>query len=90
MLEVASAGVVGLLAIHVANGASSHLVRELMDHGTSWCTGSWRPVSPRADNAHEELHVCPLSAGALLAVGRFPQDLRANVWQVSLAVMAPG
>jgi hypothetical protein len=84
-LEGSGSGVLALAARELSGDHSRRLVEEALGRWSSWCTDArFSPIERFQD---EEFHRCALPGGPLLVVGRFPQDLEADLWQVSLTVM---
>lgn len=89
-LELGGLGVIGLVASDLSGAQSTKLLQQALEQGPRWCAGSWTPVPVRDENAHEEFHTCPTRGGPTLAAGRFPKDLRGDLWQVSVSVIGTG
>jgi hypothetical protein len=89
-LELGGTGVIGLVASELSGAQSTKLLQQALAQGSHWCAGSWTHVPVRDENAHEEFHTCPTRGGPTLAAGRFPKDLRADLWQVSVSVIGAG
>lgn len=88
-LELSKAQI-GLVATDLTDSDSADLLAQAMKQLASACGSPWTEIPSRADNAHEEIHTCPASAGSMLVLGRFPVDLGTGRWQFSLAVLGPG
>lgn len=88
-LELSKA-TIGLVATDLTDSDSSDLLTQAMKQLAGACGSPWTEIPSGADNAHEEFHTCPATAGSMLVVGRFPRDLGAGRWQFSLAVLGPG
>jgi hypothetical protein len=86
-LELGAEGVIGLVASDLSDTQSRDLLRAALTHGRSWCEGPWNAVGVRGDDAHQELHTCVAPGGSTLAAGRFPTDLEADLWQVSVSII---
>lgn len=89
-LELGQPSTIGLFAKDLSDEASAKLLQQTLRQLTSVCQEPWSLSPSRADNAHEEFHTCPTGSGAILVLGRFPSNLGAGTWQVSLAVLGPG
>jgi hypothetical protein len=88
-LELSKA-TVGLVATDLTDSDSADLLAQALRQLAGACGQPWTRSPGRAENAHEELHTCPATAGSLLVLGRFPVDLAGGRWQFSLAVLGPG
>lgn len=88
-LELSKAQV-GLVATDLTDSDSAELLAQALRQLAGACGAPWTEIPSRADNAHEELHTCPATAGSMLVLGRFPSDIGAGRWQFSLAVLGPG
>ena len=86
-LELAERGVVSLVGLDIPGDDSESLATAARERLTASCTSSWQKAPGRADDAHRELHTCDAEGGPVLVVGRFPSDLSADLWQVSIAVL---
>ena len=89
-LELGQPSTIGLFAKDLSDDASAKLLQQTLRQLTSACQEPWSLNPSRADNAHEEFHTCPTGSGAVLVLGRFPSNLGAGTWQVSLTVLGPG
>jgi hypothetical protein len=84
-LEGGSGGVLAVAARDFSGEQSQRLVRQALGRWKGWCASTrFDPIERFQD---EEFHSCALPGGPLLVIGRFPQDLEADLWQVSLTVM---
>lgn len=88
-LELSKAQI-GLVAADLTDSDSADLLTQALKQLAGACSQPWTEIPSRADNAHEEIHTCPASAGSMLVLGRFPSDLASGRWQFSLAVLGPG
>lgn len=88
-LELSKA-TIGLVAADMSDSDSAELLTQALKQLAGACVQPWTAIPSRADNAHEELHTCPATAGSMLVLGRFPSDLAGGRWQFSLAVLGPG
>lgn len=87
-LEGGAGGVLAVAARDFTGEQSERVVRQALGRWSSWCESArFDPIERYQD---EEFHSCALPGGPLLVVGRFPQDLEADLWQVSLTVMGAG
>lgn len=77
--------VITLSALGVSDVESEELVTRFRQRWRARCQADF--VGLDADANHEFFR-CPLAGGPILVVGRFPRDLEADLWQVSLAVMS--
>lgn len=84
-LESGSSGILAMAARDLDGEQSQKLVRQAKARWRDWCVGSGFSAIERF--AEEEFQSCALPGGPLLVIGRFPQDLEADLWQVSLTVM---
>lgn len=89
-LDLGRDSVIGLRADELTDQASEQLVRQSMQRLASACAEPWTPVPRGADDALKEFHTCPTPSGALLSVGRLPNDASGGRWRFSLAVLGPG
>jgi len=88
-IELGDMGVVGLAAMELSDRDSTELLRRALEAARRWCLGPLRPAPQREEHRQDEFHMCPVAEGPLLAIGRFPRDLDADLWQVSLTVLGP-
>lgn len=86
MLEVGE-GVISLTADALTDSISGKLVALALDTTRESCEGGFQSVD---GPVNQEFQRCTLRAGPLLYVGRFPRDLDADRWQVSIAVVDAG
>lgn len=86
MLEVGE-GVVSLTADAVTDRVSGKLVELALTTTRGSCLDNFQSVD---GPVNQEFSTCTLRAGPLLYVGRFPRDLDADRWQVSIAVVDAG
>ncbi len=85
-LEVGE-GVVSLTAEGLTERVSGKLVALALDTIGEACQGDFHSVE---GPVNQEFSMCALRSGPVLYVGRFPQDLDADRWQVSIAVVDAG
>lgn len=85
-LEVGE-GVVSLTSDELTEQVSGKLVALALDTTRQSCEGGFQSVD---GPVNQEFQRCTLHAGPLLYIGRFPRDLDADRWQVSLAVVDAG
>jgi hypothetical protein len=85
-LEMGDGGMLGLVSTGLDGAESEALVQEARREGDAWCLDPWTPVSSPED-AYREFHTCSVEGGAILAVGRLPRDLEADLWQVSVTLL---
>lgn len=88
-LELSKASI-GLVAVDLTDSDSAELLAQTIKQLAGACAQPWTEIPSGADNAHEEFHTCPATAGSQLVLGRFPSDLGSGRWQFSLAVLGPG
>jgi hypothetical protein len=86
MLEVGE-GVVSLTADALTDQVSGKLVERALATTRGSCSDNFQSVD---GPVNQEFSTCTLRAGPLLYVGRFPRDLDADRWQVSIAVVDAG
>jgi hypothetical protein len=86
MLEVGE-GVVSLTADALTDQVSGKLVERALTTTRGSCSDNFQSVD---GPVNQEFSSCTLRAGPLLYVGRFPRDLDADRWQVSIAVVDAG
>jgi hypothetical protein len=86
LLEVGE-GVVSLTADSLTEQTSGKLVALALDTTRESCESGFASVD---GPVNQEFQRCTLRAGPLLYVGRFPRDLDADRWQVSIAVVDAG
>jgi hypothetical protein len=86
LLEVGE-GVVSLTADSLTEQTSGKLVALALETTSESCEGGFSSVD---GPVNQEFQRCTLRAGPLLYVGRFPRDLDADRWQVSIAVVDAG
>ncbi|MFV8751027.1 hypothetical protein ACNOYE_10820 [Nannocystaceae bacterium ST9] len=86
VLEVGE-GVVSLTAESLTERVSEKLVALALDTAGDSCIDGFDAVE---GPVNQEFSSCTLRSGPLLYVGRFPQDLDADRWQVSIAVVDAG
>ena len=84
-LESGESGILAVAARDLDGDQSQELIRQAKSRWREWCVGSGFSAIERF--AEEEFQSCALPGGPLLVIGRFPQDLEADLWQVSLTVM---
>lgn len=84
----AGGGVVALTAAEVGGDESSSILDFALARFDEWCED--RSFIALDGKVHQEFHRCALPEGPYLVVGRFPCDLEADRWQVSIAVMDEG
>lgn len=84
-LESGDSGILAVAARDLDGDQSQDLIRQAKSRWRDWCVGSGFSAIERF--AEEEFQSCALPGGPLLVIGRFPQDLEADLWQVSLTVM---
>jgi hypothetical protein len=87
-LEASTSGVLAVAARDLDGKQSRQVVDLALRRWRDWCEGARFSRVERFQD--EEFHRCALPGGPLLLVGRFPQDLEADLWQVSLTVMGAG
>lgn len=81
-------GVVALTVPDSDSTESAALLEFALTRFDEWCAdGSFETVDVKL---HQEVHRCPLPEGPYLLVGRFPRDLEADRWQLSIAIMDAG
>ena len=84
----AGGGVVALTAKELAGLESADLLEFMRGRYAQWCReGGFTAIEGKR---YEELYRCDLDAGPYIVVGRFPRDLEADRWQVSIAVLDAG
>lgn len=81
VLEMATVGVIGLVATDLEADASAELAQAARLEVERMCE---RPWTESQDHA---FFTCPVLGGSTLAVGRVPSDKRGSAWQVSIAVL---
>jgi hypothetical protein len=86
LLEVGE-GVVSLTADSLTEEISGKIVALALDTTRESCEGGFQTVD---GPVNQEFQRCILRAGPMLYVGRFPRDLDADRWQVSIAVVDAG
>ncbi len=87
-LEGSARGVLAIAGRDFDGSQSAQVVNLALRRWRAWCADSrFSPIERFQD---EEFHSCALPGGPLLVIGRFPQDLEADLWQVSLSVMGAG
>jgi hypothetical protein len=86
VLEVGE-GVVSLTADALTDQVSGKIVALALDTTRPSCEDGFSSVD---GPVNQEFQRCTLRAGPLLYVGRFPRDLDADRWQVSIAVVDAG
>ncbi len=87
LLEVGN-GVVSLSTEGLSEQQSSSVLELARETSLDACAE--QRFVPVEAAVHQEFQRCTLSAGPLLYVGRFPRDLEADRWQVSIAVVDSG
>ena len=87
-LEVGGRGMVGLVSSSLSGADSQRLLGAALEATRRLCTEPWQAVPNRDENAKEELHTCAVAGGPVLAVGRLPRDVQADLWQVSVTLLA--
>gem|GEM_PF-2105758 len=81
-------GVLALSTTHIAERESAEILAFALERFDSWCEGgSFERTDSRINH---EVYRCALPEGPYLLVGRFPNDLEAELWQISIAVMDAG
>ncbi|NVB38492.1 hypothetical protein G6O69_11685 [Pseudenhygromyxa sp. WMMC2535] len=81
-------GVIALTSTEVDEAGSAEVVEFALQRFDDWCARNF--FEPVEGKIHEELYRCSLPEGPFLVVSRFPRDLDADRWQVSIAVMDAG
>lgn len=87
-LEGNAGGIFAIAGRDFDGSRSRQIVELALRRWREWCVGARFSRVERFQD--EEFHRCALPGGPLLLVGRFPQDLEADLWQVSLTVMGAG
>jgi hypothetical protein len=83
----ASSEVISLSAVDLDALQSETLLDFARTRFDEWCAGDFEEIeSPKL----EVFYRCPLPEGPYLVVARFPRDLDAGRWQVSIAVVDAG
>lgn len=80
-------GVVSLSADALTERTSGKLVSLALDTTAEACVDEFESVE---GPVNQEFLRCTLRAGPMLYIGRFPRDLDADRWQVSIAVVDAG
>lgn len=83
----ASDGVLSLSAIDIGDAASAELFEFARRRFDGWCATPFTSFEGR--HLHE-FYRCGLAEGPYLVVARFPRDLKADRWQVSIAILDAG
>jgi hypothetical protein len=77
---------VTLSALGLDGPQAQALWSSLRDRWARRCREPFAPIG--GEEAHRELVRCSFGDGPVLVLGRFPRDLEADLWQVSLAVVS--
>jgi hypothetical protein len=82
--EIGDMPLVGFVSRNLSEVASRALLDEATRMAAAWCHEPWQ--SP-GTSTHGELRTCAVDGGAILSVGRWPRDLEADLWQVSVTLL---
>jgi hypothetical protein len=83
----ATAAVLSLTADALDEARSDELYELARARFASWCAGAFEELD---GTDHLVFYRCPLPEGPFLVIARFPRDLEAGQWQVSIAVLDAG
>lgn len=83
----ASQGVISLSASNLDASASEELSTRARERFEGWCAAEFEELEGAK---REVFHRCPLPEGPYFVIARFPRDLEASEWQVSIAVVDAG
>jgi len=83
----ASEGVLSLSAVDIGDAESAELFEFARSRFNGWCAA---PCSQFEGQNLQEFCRCSLPEGPYLVVARFPRDLKADRWQVSIAIVDAG
>jgi hypothetical protein len=84
----ASHGVLSLSAVDLDDGESAELFELAQRRFDGWCAG--RSLQRLESDALAEFLRCSLADGPYLVIARFPRDLEAGRWQISIAIVDAG
>ena len=84
----ASDGVLSLTAVDIDDAQSAELFAFAQQRFAGWCAGD--PLKHFAGEGLQEFYRCSLPEGPYLIVARFPRELEAGRWQVSIAIVDAG
>ena len=83
----ASPGVLSLSAIDIGDAESADLFEFARRRFDGWCA---TPFTRFEGQGLQEFYRCSLPAGPFLVLAKFPRDLKADRWQVSIAILDAG
>jgi hypothetical protein len=83
----ASHGVLSLSAAEIGDAESAELFEFARRRFAGWCA---TPFTSFEGQGLQEFYRCSLPAGPFLVLARFPRDLKADLWQVSIAILDAG
>lgn len=84
----ASDGVLSLSAAELDEAQSEELFEFARRRFAGWCAGG--PFRRLEGDGLQEFYRCSLPEGPYLVVARFPRELKAGLWQVSIAILDAG